>query len=113
MSIQPVPETIPEESSVILQPARSRSFLPGRRPLWLMWPSILLLMLVIGVPFLIAVYISFLNLDQYTLRSWIYAPWVGLSNYVASFVAGNGVGASTLGSLAVSVGFSLLTTLFI
>src|SRR5437016_4590461 len=105
MSIQPVPETIPEESSVVLQPARIRSLLPGRRPMWLMWPSILLLVLIIGAPLLIAVYISFLNLDQYTLRSWIYAPWIGFSNYLASFVAGNGVGASTLDSLAVSIGF--------
>jgi len=78
-----------------------------------MWPSILLLVLIIGVPFLIAVYISFLDLDQYTLRSWISAPWVGLSNYVSSFVAGNVVGASTLGSLTVSIGFSLMTTLLI
>src|SRR5262249_34876070 len=74
---------------------------------------ILLFVLIIGIPFLIAFYISFLNLDQYTLRSWVSAPWVGLSNYVSSLVAGNVVGASTLGSLAVSLGFSLLTTLFI
>jgi multiple sugar transport system permease protein len=113
MSIQPVPETIPEESSMTLQPARSWGLLPGRRPMWLMWPSILLLVLIIGIPFLIAVYISFLNLDQYTLRSWVSAPWVGLSNYVSSLTAGNVVGASTLLSLGISIGFSLLTTLLI
>jgi multiple sugar transport system permease protein len=78
-----------------------------------MWPSIFLLVLIVGIPFVIAAYISFLNLDQYTLRSWVSAPWVGLSNYAAALTAGNVVGASTLISLGISVAFALLTTLFI
>jgi len=78
-----------------------------------MWPSILLLVVIIGIPLLIAVYISFLHLDQYTLRSWLQAPWVGLSNYVTALTAGNVIGASALVSLGVSLGFSLLTTLLI
>ena len=81
--------------------------------MWLMWPSILLLVVIIGIPLLIAVYISFLHLDQYTLRSWLQAPWVGLSNYVTALTAGNVIGASALVSLGVSLGFSLLTTLLI
>jgi multiple sugar transport system permease protein len=112
MSIQPVPETA-QEAPALLQPVRGKGPVGGRRPLWLMWPSIALLVLIIGVPFLIAFYISFLDLDQYTLRSWIHAPWVGLSNYVTALTAGNVVGASTLTSLGISVAFSLLTTLLI
>jgi multiple sugar transport system permease protein len=54
-----------------------------------------------------------LNLDQYTLRSWIHAPWVGFANYVNSFIEGNIVGDSTLVSLGVSLGFSILTTVII
>lgn len=115
MSIQPTPEVVPEtaaESILTLRPTGGR--IPqGRRPMWLMWPSIVLLVVVIGIPFLIAVYISFLNLDQYTLRSWVQAPWVGISNYVTAFTAGNVVGTSTLISLGISIGFSLLTTLLI
>jgi multiple sugar transport system permease protein len=64
-------------------------------------------------PFLIAFYISFLNLDQYSLRSRLQAPWVGLGNYVATFTNGSVVGASMLASLGVSLGFSVLTTLLI
>src|SRR5581483_4840602 len=112
MSIQPVPETA-QEDPALLQPVRGKGPVGGRRPLWLMWPSVALLVLIIGVPFLIAFYISFLDLDQYTLRSWIHAPWVGLSNYVTALTAGNVVGASTLTSLGISVAFSLLTTLLI
>ncbi|HYU71383.1 MAG TPA: sugar ABC transporter permease [Ktedonobacteraceae bacterium] len=112
MSIQPIPETVPAPTAV-LRPKRGRSRAPSGRPMWLMWPSILLLVVIIGIPLLIAVYISFLHLDQYTLRSWLQAPWVGLSNYVTALTAGNVIGASALVSLGVSLGFSLLTTLLI
>lgn len=112
MSIQPVPDIVPA-TGVLSRSERRKNRLHGERPLWLLWPSIALLFLIIGIPLLIAIYISFLNLDQYTLRSWIHAPWVGLSNYVAALTAGNVVGASTLGSLEVSIEFSVLTTIFI
>ena len=92
------------------RPSRRAS---GDRPLWLTWPSVALLVLIIIVPFLIAFYISFLNLDQYTLRQWVHAPWVGLTNYVQALTSGNVVGASAVESIVVSVGFSVLTTLFI
>lgn len=113
MAIQPIPETIPEEATITSRVIRRKSFISGQRPLWLMWPGAFLLVVIIGIPFLIALYISFLNLDQYTLHSWIQAPLVGLHNYVTAFTAGNIIGASALASLGVSVGFSLLTTLLI
>lgn len=115
MSIQPVPETTQESVAgidVVRKPVRSRIGLGGR-PIWLMWPSVALLFLIVGLPFLIAVYISFLNLDQYTLRSWVQAPWIGVRNYVSALVVGNVVGTSTLVSLGVSVAFSVLTTVCI
>jgi multiple sugar transport system permease protein len=85
----------------------------SRRPLWLLWPGLVLLLVIIGIPFLIAFYISFLKLDQYSLRSWLQAPWVGLGNYLATFTNGSVVGTSTLASLGVSLGFSVFTTLLI
>src|SRR5256714_703933 len=112
MSIQPV-ETAPEATTTIVSAERVEARAIGSRPMWLLWPSVLLLVVIIGIPLLIAIYISFLNLDQYTLKSWIQAPWVGLANYVTALTAGNVIGASALTSLGVSVGFSLLTTLFI
>lgn len=112
MSIQPV-ETAPEATTTIVSDGRIEARAIGGRPMWLLWPSVLLLVVVIGIPLLIAIYISFLNLDQYTLKSWIQAPWVGLSNYVTALTAGNVIGASALTSLGVSLSFSLLTTLFI
>lgn len=73
-----------------------------------MLPMVALLVLVILVPFLIAAYISLLDLDQYTLREWIHAPWVGLGNYVESIRT-----SSALHSLWVSSSFSVLTTILI
>jgi multiple sugar transport system permease protein len=95
------------------QPDHKKKHRIGRRPMWLLWPSVFFLIVIIGIPFLIAGYISFLNLDQYSLRSWLQAPWVGFANYVTAISGGNVVGASTLASLGVSIGFSLLTTLFV
>lgn len=77
----------------------------GARPLWLMGPNVVLLVGVVVVPFLIAVYISFTDLDQYTLRRFFRAPVAGLSNYVEAFAASN-----LLHSVWVSVAFSVLTT---
>src|SRR3954470_5206014 len=37
---------------------------------------------VIVVPLVVAVVISTLDLDQYTFRQWLAAPFVGLANYV-------------------------------
>src|SRR5438270_9361391 len=112
MSLQPV-ETAPASTITVVNSERVRGRVLGSRPMWLMWPGIVLLVVIIGIPLLIAVYISFLHLDQYTLRSWIHAPWVGLRNYVTALTAGSVIGASALVSLGVSLAFSLLTTLLI
>ena len=84
---------------------RSRSRAVGGRPLWLMSPTLILLTLVIVVPFVIAVVIGFLDLDQYTLRDWFSAPFIGFSNYTEAFRT-----SQLLYSIWVSLAFSLLTT---
>src|SRR5438094_10311542 len=86
MSIQPLPETVPAPT-VALRPKRGRMGILGGRPMWLLWPSVVLLVVIIGIPLLIAIYISFLRIDQYTLWIWISAPWVGLSNYITALTA--------------------------
>jgi multiple sugar transport system permease protein len=115
MSISSTPEKVPTpiHTSVASNASIFRKRDGSRHPLWLLWPGLVLLLVIIGIPFLIAFYISFLNLDQYSLRSWLQAPWVGLSNYVATFTNGSVIGASMLVSLGVSLGFSVLTTLLI
>jgi len=81
--------------------------------MWLLWPNVTVVVLIVAVPFLIAVYTSFLSVDQYTLRQWVRAPWVGFENYVAALSGSNVLSISALGSLGISVAFSVLTTLII
>jgi multiple sugar transport system permease protein len=60
------------------RPARARQ----PRPLWLLAPGVTLMAIVIGIPFGVAVVISLLDLDQYTFREWLSAPFIGLGNYI-------------------------------
>ncbi len=66
MSIQPL-ETTPATTEE-LGHERVKGSTSGGRPMWLMWPSVILIVVIIGIPLLIAIYISFLYLNQYTLR---------------------------------------------
>jgi multiple sugar transport system permease protein len=107
LSAQPAPEAITARSK------RRSGRADGERPMWLLWPSVVVVLLIVAVPFLIAVYTSFLSVDQYTLRQWVGAPWVGFDNYVAALAGSNVLSISALGSLGISVAFSVLTTLII
>jgi multiple sugar transport system permease protein len=77
------------------------------RPLWLLAPGGVLLVVVIVVPAVLAVWMSLIALDQYSLRDWLGAPFVGAANYVESFADGR-----LLHAVWVSVAFGVLTTLF-
>lgn len=72
-----------------------------------MIPGVVLLLLIVVVPFSLAGWMSVLELDQYSLRDWLDAPWAGLANYIETVTS-----SSLPHSLWVSVSFSLLTTAF-
>ena len=80
---------------------------PARRgrPLWLMLPAITLLVLVVGIPFVLAVWMSLTRLDQYSVRHWLTAPWAGLDNYRDALLS-----AGLPHSLWLSLAFAVLTT---
>lgn len=75
-----------------------------QRPLWLLAPGGLLMTVVIVLPLLLAVYISLIDLDQYTLRRWLDAPFIGLKNFVEAFQSG------LLHSMWISVSFAVIAT---
>ncbi|GII23792.1 carbohydrate ABC transporter permease [Planosporangium mesophilum] len=52
-----------------------------QRPLWMLVPGGVLAALLIVVPLAVAVQISLLDLDQYSFRQWLGAPFVGVRNY--------------------------------
>lgn len=69
-------------------------------------PGGILMALVILVPLLLGVAISMMDLDQYSLRQWINAPFIGLANYVEALTK-----SSLIQSIGISVGYSVLVTL--
>ncbi|WP_308196854.1 carbohydrate ABC transporter permease [Arthrobacter bambusae] len=75
------------------------------RPLWMLTPGALLIGLIIVVPLILGIYIAMLQLDQYTIRKWISAPFVGLKNFVEAFTSTDLVHA-----FGNSIGFSLIAT---
>ena len=89
-------------------PRRSgRPGTPGGRPLWLLTPGSALLLVIVVVPLALAIWISLTDLDQYTLRRWVGAPFLGLRNFREALTTG-----PLLHSVWLSVAFSLLTTVF-
>lgn len=78
---------------------------PARPPLWLLTPGGLLLVVIILIPLALALWISLIDLDQYTLRRWVEAPFIGLGNYTESF------GAGLVHSVWISVSFAVLSTI--
>ena len=67
-------------------------------------PGGVLMTLIIVIPFLIGVWISLTDLDQYTLRRWLSAPFIGLENYVESLSAG------LPAAIWISISFAVIST---
>jgi multiple sugar transport system permease protein len=83
---------------------RRRGVNERHRPLWLLAPGGVLMTLVILIPLLLAVYIALIDLDQYTLRRWLEAPFIGVQNFVEAFQSG------LLHSIWISVSFAVIST---
>lgn len=85
---------------------RGRSPSERNRPFWMLAPGGILMVLVILIPLVLALVISLLDLDQYTLRSWISAPFIGLGNYLEAIRK-----SSLLHSIWISVSFAFIASL--
>jgi multiple sugar transport system permease protein len=83
---------------------RRRGVTERQRPLWLLIPGGVLMTLVILIPLLLAIYISLTDLDQYTLRRWLEAPFIGVQNFVEAFRSG------LLHAMWISVSFAVIST---
>lgn len=79
----------------------------GRRPFWMLIPGGVLMVLLIIVPFVIAIWISLVDLDQYSLRRWTEASFIGIANYVEAVMH-----SPMLRSIGTSVSFAVIVSLF-
>ena len=87
------------------RPARRRGRSPNERnrPFWMLLPGGILMVLVIVIPLILAVVISMLDLDQYTLRSWLQAPFIGLGNFAEAVTK-----STLLRSIGISASFAAI-----
>ncbi|TXN31083.1 carbohydrate ABC transporter permease [Lacisediminihabitans profunda] len=97
----------PTGSPVGGRPARrpGRSPSERNRPFWMLAPGGILMVIIIIVPLAIAFVISLLDLDQYTLRSWLQAPFIGLQNYLEAVTK-----SSLLRSIWISVSYAAIAS---
>jgi multiple sugar transport system permease protein len=77
-----------------------------QRPLWMLAPGGVLILVVIVIPLLVALWISLLDLDQYSIREWIHAPFLGVKNYVEALTD-----SDLLHSVWLSVFYAVVVTL--
>jgi multiple sugar transport system permease protein len=75
------------------------------RPLWMLLPGGILLFAVILIPLALALWISLTDLDQYSIRQWIQAPFIGLQNYAEAIST-----SPLLHSIWLSVSFALIVS---
>jgi len=90
------------------QPVRPHGTTPlykRERPLWMLLPGGLLMLAIIVVPLLVGFFIAMLDLDQYTLRQWFSAPFVGFANFAEAFT-----NSPLLHSIWISVSLAVLVT---
>jgi multiple sugar transport system permease protein len=83
---------------------RRRGVTERQRPLWLLAPGGVLMIVIVIIPLLLAIYLSLVDLDQYTLRRWLSAPFIGLDNFTEAFQSG------LLHSMWLSISFSVIST---
>ncbi|WP_138417740.1 carbohydrate ABC transporter permease [Sinomonas gamaensis] len=100
-------ETVPAIAAGVDTPAgRGRGPSERNRPLWMLIPGGLLMVIVIIVPLLLGIYMSLLDLDQYTLRQWIEAPFIAFANYVEAVTSTN-----LFHGVWLSVSYSFISTI--
>jgi multiple sugar transport system permease protein len=66
---------------------RRRMSSEKNRPLWMLIPGGALMVIIVVLPMLLGIYMSSLNLDQYSLRRWVSAPFIGAENFVEALTA--------------------------
>ena len=87
-------------------PKRRRSIAARQRPLWMLAPGGLLMTVVIVIPLLLGLYIALTDLDQYSLRRWLSAPFIGLQNFSEALTQ-----TPLLRAVWLSVSFALISTI--
>jgi multiple sugar transport system permease protein len=88
---------------------RRLGVLQGRRlPYLLILPAVGFELLIHVVPLLTGVLVSFLGLNQYYVRNWTQAPWVGTKNFSVALDFGGPIGSDLVHSFAITIAYTVL-----
>lgn len=82
---------------------RRRMSSEKNRPLWMLIPGGALMVIIVVLPMLLGIYMATLNLDQYSLRRWVSAPFIGAENFVEALT-----GTPLIRAIWLSVSYSLV-----
>lgn len=86
---------------------------PRRRtPRWLpyalIFPAVLVIVVVQGLPLIAAVAMSFMRVNQFTIGDWIHAPWIGLHNYQIAVGSNNAISRALLVSFGYTAAYTVV-----
>lgn len=91
---------------------RGGIFSRSRVPYLLILPAVILELLIHIVPSAAGIFTSLFGLDQFYIRQWFTAPFVGLQNYKMSLDFSNSVGEALLHSFAVTILYTIVVVGF-
>ena len=75
-------------------------------PYVLMAPAVIAIVFVQIIPMLAAVAMSFMGLNQFTIRDWTHAPFVGLANYAVVLGSWNAISQALLQSFVITIAYT-------
>lgn len=85
----------------------------GHRPLWMLIPAAVAILVIVIIPVCLTVVLSVLNVNVNTIREWLGAPFYGIQNYINAFTQPSTLGVTLGRSIEISFMFSLLSTIVI
>lgn len=80
----------------------------GKLPYLLVLPALVFELLIHVGPMLVGVAMSFFEINQFTLRNWLNAPFVGFGNFRVGLDVNGTIGEELVNSLWVTVSFTAL-----
>lgn len=73
-----------------------------------MAPAIIAIVVVQVIPMIAAVAMSFLKLNQFTIRDWTHAPFIGFDNYLVVLGSWNVISQALFHSFLVTIGYTVV-----
>jgi multiple sugar transport system permease protein len=87
---------------------RRRHLSPRLTPYLMVLPAVLLELLIHIIPMLVGIWMSFVELTQFYIRSWSTAPWAGLGNYKIALDFDSPIGRELLHSFTITIVYTLI-----